>query len=64
MQQIFQFDQLEVCCALIQHINAELGHKFNSEDLSDVLLKVVLPDGCSEWLDGRIQLIMGQESEV
>jgi hypothetical protein len=60
MIQIFQFDQAEVCAALLDHINTNLGHKFSSNDLSVVNLKTVLPDGSTEYLNGQIQLSIGE----
>lgn len=55
MNQIFQFDQEEICTILADHLQSK-GFNIVNTDINNMGLYTMLPDDTPEFLDGQIQL--------
>jgi hypothetical protein len=64
MIQIFQFDQEEVCIALVNHLKNNHGQIFTPRDMEHVDLRTIELDGNTDYINGQVQLIIGVSSDA
>jgi hypothetical protein len=60
--QIFQFDQREVLRVLVAHL-ADNNHRVADEDADTAYLQEVTMDGTTEFINGQIQVVIGDNTD-